>query len=134
MTKNKALTIISILQVLYFIQIYPLIHFHHNHSEDGFQVVVSIHPIDRHTENHNNHHSDDHQHSESDHYDVDLTFIRRPTPKIVTDLPTRLYSIESVVILSKPDPSYIIQKFYLHLSSPRILISQVSPRSPPYLS
>jgi hypothetical protein len=49
-------------------------------------------------------------------------------------LPTRLYSTPSVVILNKPDLSYIIQKFYSHLSSPRILISQVSPRSPPYLS
>lgn len=134
--KNKSFPFILILNILYFTQIYPFVHFHHTHNEDGFQIVVSTHPIDRHTENHNDHHSDDHQHSESDHYDVDLTFIRqpKPTPKTVTDLPTRLYSTASVVILNKPDLSYIIQKFYSHLSSPRVLISQVSPRSPPYLS
>ncbi len=132
--KNNALIFTVILQILCFTLVCSFIHFHHTHSDDGLQIIVSAHPIDHHTENHNDHHSDDHQHSESGHYDVDLTCTKRPTAKIVTEIPTILYSTASVVKLNKPSLSYIIQKFYSPLSSSRILISQISPRSPPYLS
>ena len=131
--KSNALIFAVILQILYFIPVCSFIHVHHAHSDDGLQIIVSTHPIDRHTENHNDHHSDDHQHSESDHCEIDLTFIR-PTPRIVTELPTKLYSTASLVIQNKPDLSFIIQKFDLLLPQQKIFFSSISSRSPPHLS
>ena len=131
--KSNALFFAVILQILYFIPVCSFIHVHHAHSDDGLQIIVSTHPIDRHTENHNDHHSDDHQHNESDHCEIDLTFIR-PTPRIVTELPTKLYSTASLVIQNKPDLSFIIQKFDLLLPQQKIFLSLISPRSPPHLS
>ena len=122
-----------ILQIFCFIQICSFVHFHHTHSDDGLQIIVSVHPIDHDTENHNDHHSNDHQHCEWEHCDVDLTFIR-PTPKIVTELPTKLCPTASIVIQRKPDLSHIIQKFYSDLSQQKVFFPSVSPRSPPRLS
>ena len=132
---RKKTTFIStvILQIFCFIQICSFLHFHHTHSDDELQILFSVHPIDHDTENHNDHHSNDHQHCEWEHCDVDLTFIK-PTPKIVTELPTKLYSTASLVIQNKPDLSYIIQKFYSDLSQQKVFFSSVSPRGPPHLS
>ena len=131
--KSNALIFTVILQILCFTPVCSFIHFHHTHSDDELQITVSVHPIDHDTENHNDHHSNDHHHCEWEHCDVDLTFIR-PTTKIVTELPTKPYSTASIVIQSKPDLSYIIQKFYSDISQQKVFFSSVSPRSPPHLS
>lgn len=131
--KSNALFFTIILQILCFTPVCSFIHFHHTHSDDELQTIVSAHPIDHHTENHNDHHSNDHQHCEWELCDVDLTFIR-PTPKIVTEFPSKLYSTASLVIQNKPDLSYIIQKFYSDLFQQKVFFSSVSPRSPPHLS
>ena len=131
--KSNALIFTVILQILCFIPVCSFVHFHHAHNDDGLQIIVSIHPIDCHTKNHDDHHSDDHQHREMDHCDLNQTFIR-PTPKIATDLPTRLYSTASVVAINKPDLLYLIQKFDSLLPQQKIFFPQISSRSPPYLS
>ena len=131
--KSNALILTVILQILCFTPVCSFIHFHHNHSGDELQITVSVHPIDHDTENHNDHHSNNHHHCEWEHCDVDLTFIR-PTPKIVTELPTKLYSTASLVIQNKPDFSCIIQNFYSDRSQQKVFFPSVSPRSPPYLS
>jgi len=134
LTRKKIIFISTvILQIFCFIQICSFVHFHHTHSDDKLQTIVSVHPIDHDTENHNDHHSNNHRHCEWEHCDVDLTFIK-PTPKTVTELPTKLYSTASLVIQNKPDLSYIIQKFYSDLSQQKVFLSSVSPRSPPRLS
>ncbi len=132
---RKKTTFIStfILQIFCFIQICSFVHFHHTHSDDELRIIFSIHPVDHHTENHNDHHSNNHNHCEWEHCDVDLTFIR-PTPKIVTELPTKLNLTASLLIKNKPDLSCIIQKFYSDLSQQKVFFSSISPRSPPHLS
>ena len=131
--KSNAFIFTVILQILCFLQICSLIHFHHIHSEGEFQIIVSVHPVNQHNPNHNDHHSDDHQHSEGVHSDIDPTFLR-PTPRIVTELPTKLYLTASLVIQNKPDFSCIIQNFYSDRSQQKVFFPSVSPRSPPYLS
>jgi len=132
---RKKITAIStvIVQILCFFQICSFVQAHHTHSDDELQVIVSAQPINHHTENNNDHPSNDHQHCEWKYCGIDQTFIRSAS-RIVTELPTTFYATASLAIQNKPDLSCIIQNFYSDLSQQKVFFSSVSPRSPPHLS
>jgi hypothetical protein len=55
-----------ILTVMYFSQVYPSVHFHHSHGDQGLPLEISLHPIDIDPDHSSDHHEDDHHHHSID--------------------------------------------------------------------
>ena len=135
LTRKKITSISTVLlQIICFFQICSFVQAHHTHSDDALQVIVNVHPINHHhTENNNEHPSNDHEHCEWKYCGVDRTFIRS-APRIATELPTIFYSTASFAIKNEPDLSCIIQNFYSAPSPQKVFFSSALPRSPPHIS
>ena len=74
--RAKLITFLLVVPFLHFAQIYPLIHFHHTHSEDAFEIVVSIHPVDQPTDNHADHEAGEHGHQGANHVTGDWDYTK----------------------------------------------------------
>lgn len=114
-----------ILVLFYFTQVYPFIHFHHEHDEDGRRLAISLHSVYLHPENHADHHSeepvpgaedrsfhtDDHRHVGKDHIVVDWTCTK---PKRGNAQPVRpdVFVPAAVVAIATPglDPAPVQSK------------------------
>ncbi len=51
-----------ILILAYFSQVYPYVHFHHSHDEQGLPLEISVHPVGVHPDAIEDHHDDVHHH------------------------------------------------------------------------
>jgi len=131
--QSSGLIFVTIFQIFCFFQTSSFIHLHHTHDEDGCKIVVSIHPVDRHTPRHSDYHSDDHQHSSGDHHKLDLTFIKS-TPRKAGTFQVGVFSQSKVITLNKPGFSKRIANFYCYPSTERIFSASIFPRSPPNFS
>ena len=131
--QNSVLLFIAIFQVVCFFQVASFIHFHHIHNEDGYQIVVSIHPFDHHSPNHNDHHSEDHHHPSDEHHQINLSFVKSSLNKVHA-LSAGFYFQSTVVTLIRPGFTNNIPRFDYYVPSKRIISSSIFSRSPPNFS
>ena len=131
--QSTVLIFVVILQIFCFFQVSSFIHLHHTHHEDGLQIIISVHPVDHHTPNHSDYHSNGHHHPSDDHHELDLTFVQSRLRKVHT-LSAGFFFQSKVVTLIKPGSSNNIPSFYSYVPSKRIFSSSIFSRSPPNLS
>ncbi len=55
-----------VLILAYFSQVYPWVHFHHSHDEQGLPIEISVHPVGVHPDAIDDHHDDVHHHHRFD--------------------------------------------------------------------
>ena len=139
--QKSGLIFIAIFQVVCFFQVTSLIHLHHTHTADGFQIILSFHPVYCHTPNHNDYHHndnnpDDHHHENNNHprdnhHELDLTFVKSRLGKVHI-LSAEFSFLSSVVTLNKPEFSSNTPTIYCYVASKKIFSSSIFSRSPPY--
>lgn len=101
---SRWLKSILVLTLVYYSQINPLAHVHHDHESGLFEFEISAHPVEADTENSSDHHhdgnrphKDDHSHTFNEHVDwhrVRALYTRTPTPDV-----RYLYSVTPDIII-----------------------------------
>lgn len=76
LSRNSWFACLLLLQVAGIGQIYPYIHLHHVHNEDGARIVISVHPPSE-SEAHVDATSEDEHHHDADHVTLDCNLCQR---------------------------------------------------------
>lgn len=103
-----------LLQVAGIGQLYPYVHLHHVHDDEGARVVISVHPPSA-GEEHVDATSEDEHHHDTDHVTLDCNFCQRLLKQLQRSADVIVYQakstesiVQEVVVLCSLDPPPLV--------------------------
>lgn len=114
-------TFLISLPFVYFGQVYPYLHFHHNHDEYGSKVVVSAHPVSQERVESTGHESAAHRGEVPKHLSGDWVYTQASSRKSI--LATSVFHKSNAMIASsKLDTQALVQ-----------IVDHICPQQPQYI-